>query len=97
MKTKITILELEFCIVSVKIQLKIQLKKKLGKKWTWFQMIPLGEWIRMIQFSFQTDIILISYKSSLSQMIGLIIAMDFVQKSSQSDKFSLGFDQFKVL
>ena len=60
-------------------------------------MIPFGEWIRMVQVSFQTDIILISYKSSLSQMIDLIIAMNFVPKSSQSDNISLGFDQFKVL
>ena len=71
-------------------------KSHLGKKWRWFQMIPFGEWIRMVQFSFQTDIILISYKSSLSQMIDLIVAMNFVKKSSQSDKISLGFDQFKI-
>ena len=51
---------------------------------------------RMMVSPFQMDFILLSYKSTLSQMIDLIIAIRMVKKSSKSDKISLGFDQFKV-
>ena len=52
---------------------------------------------RMMGSSSQTDFILLSYESTLSQMIELIIAITMVKKSSKSDKISLGFDEFKVL
>ena len=51
---------------------------------------------RMVPSSSQTDFILIGYKASLSQMIDLIITFKLVQKLSQSDKITLGFDQFKI-
>ena len=51
---------------------------------------------RMIVSTLQTDFILITYKTTLSQKIDLIIAIRMVQRSSKSDKISLGFDQFKV-
>ena len=51
---------------------------------------------RMMGSSSQTDLISLSYKSTLSQMIDLIIAIRMIKRSSKSDKTSLGFDQFKV-
>ena len=51
---------------------------------------------RMMVSTSQMDFILIGYESALSQKTDLIIAIRMVQKSSKSDRFSLGFDQFKV-
>ena len=51
---------------------------------------------RMMGSSSQTDFISLSYKSTLSQMIDLIIAIRMIKRSSKSNKISEGFDQFKV-
>ena len=51
---------------------------------------------RMMGSTSQTDFILLSYESTLSLMIDLIIAIRMVKNASKSDKISLGFDQFKV-
>ena len=50
----------------------------------------------MMGSSSQMDFISSSYKSTLSQMIDLIMAIRMIKRSSKSDKISLGFDQFKV-